>query len=108
MKSAHERAAYLRQHPAIAAIQRQAAERSKSQQSSGRSNEGALRRRETQQKRAQDGSRLPDAAAAAALISSAAARRIERHRRGTSRQLKQLKAADLMKRLASKHTRACI
>jgi hypothetical protein len=35
MKSAHERAAYVRQHSAVAAIQRQAAERPESKQSSG-------------------------------------------------------------------------
>ena len=101
MKSAHERAAYLRQHPSTAAVQRQAAERSESQQSSGRSSEGALRRCKTRATRTQEGSSLPDAAAAAALTSSAAARRTKRHRRATSRQLKRTKAVDLMKRLAT-------
>jgi hypothetical protein len=76
MKSARDRAAYLRQLSAVAAIQRQTAEQSKSQPSSGRNIEGALRRRRMQAMQAQDGSSLPDAAAAAALISSAAARRM--------------------------------
>ena len=111
MKSAHERAAYLRQRSAVAATQRQAAERSESQQSSGRSSEGALRRCKTRATRTQEGSSLPDAAAAAALSSSAAARRIQhckRHRRVTSRQLRQMRISGLIKRLANKHTRACI
>jgi hypothetical protein len=107
MKSAHERAAYLRPHPSTAVVQRQAAELSESQQSSGRSNEGALRQRSTRAMRTQEGRSLPDAAAAAALTSSAAARRTERHRRATSRQLRRTKVVDLMKRLATNtHTHA--
>jgi hypothetical protein len=90
MKSARDCAAYMRQHSAVAAIQRQAAEQSKSQPSSGRNIEGALRRRRMQAMQAQDGRSLPDAAAAAALISSAAARRTSTAsatRHGAARQL---------------------
>jgi hypothetical protein len=110
MKSAHERAAYSCQHPAVAAIQRQAAERSKSQLSSGRSFKGACAGMQ-RGRHARQGSSSPDAAAAAALSSSAAARRIQhckRHRRVTSRQLRQMRISGLIERLANKHTRACI
>ena len=109
MKSAHERAAYLRQHQEL----QQLAAGSRGMKCENaiwrfRVSKGALRRRKIREMRAQDGSSSPDAAAAAALNSSAAARRTKRHRWATSRQLKRRKAANLMKRLANKHARACI
>ena len=96
MKSAHERAAYLRQHPASAAIQRQAARSSiKTAPAEGRISKGSRRRRAAAKAHAMQGSSLPDAAAAAALISSAAARRTkhrQRHRHDTQpRQLCSMK-----------------
>ena len=76
MKSARERAAYLRQHTAAAADQRQAAEVSRMIASAeGRVSKGGMRRRAAAKAHAMQGSSLPDAAAAAAFNSSAAARR---------------------------------
>ena len=77
MKSARESAAYLRQHPAAATIQRQAAETSRSQRIPGdrEVSQGSLRQRAAMKAHVQQGGSLPDAAAAAASISSAAARR---------------------------------
>jgi hypothetical protein len=87
MKSAHERAAYLRQHPASVAVQRQAASSSrKTAPAEGRIGKGSMRRRAAAKAHAMQGSSLPDAAAAAALVSSAAARRTkhrQRHRHDT-------------------------
>jgi hypothetical protein len=82
MKSAHERAAYLRPHPASAAVQRQAASSSRrTAPAEGRVSKGSMRRRVAAKAHAMQGSSLPDAAAAAALMSSAAARRTKPHQR---------------------------